>query len=339
MMDHLKILSRAWTMLWHYRALWLFGFLFALAGGGSRFGGSPGGGSSSSGGSGSGGSGLGPGSGGPPRWPPEFSNVPWNTIGIIILGAVAAALLLIVILTIVRYIAETALIAGVDEIENTGEPLTVRRGFRLGWSRQAWRLFLTDLTIGLVLMFGILVLLALAASPLLLLLVNVDVVRVIAVGSTILLVLPTILFFIVVGIAFSLVMPYVQRRVVLGRQGILASIRQGLKLVRVSLRDTGLMWLLLIAIGFVWGIVKIPVLVMVVALSLVLGGVPAGLAYLISHSWVITAILGGSLFLLVLVPVMSFVEGLFQVYHSSVWTLAYRQVVTQHSDLLPVNGS
>ena len=105
------------------------------------------------------------------------------------------------VLTIVRYVAETAMIAGVDETESTGEVFTVRRGFRLGWSRQAWRLFLTDLTIGLVLMFGILVLLALAASPLLLLLVNVDVVRVIAVGATILLVLPTILFFIVVGIA------------------------------------------------------------------------------------------------------------------------------------------
>jgi hypothetical protein len=330
MMNHLKILSRAWTMLWHYRALWLFGFLFALAGGGSSFGGSSGGGSSSSGGSGS---------GVPPRWPPEFPNVPWNTIGIIILGVVAAALLLIVILTIVRYVAETALIAGVDEIEITGEAFTVRRGFRLGWSRQAWRLFLTDLTIGLVLMFGILVLLALAASPLLLLLVNVDVVRMIAVGVAILLILPAILFIIVAGLTLSLVMPYIQRRVVLGRQGVVASVRQGLKLVRSSLRDTGLMWLLLVAIGFVWGIIKIPVVIVLVVVASLMGGVPAGLVYLVSHSWVAAVVVGLPLFLLVLVPVMSCVEGLFQVYHSSAWTLAYRQVVTQHSDLLPVNGS
>jgi hypothetical protein len=200
-------------------------------------------------------------------------------------------------------------------------------------------LFLTDLTIGLVLVFGVLVLLALAASPLLLLLVNVDVVRVIAVGATTLLALPTILFFIVVGVAFSLVRPYIQRRVVLGRQGVLASIRQGLKLVRVSLRDTGLMWLLLVAIGFVWGIVKIPVLIIAVALSLVLGGVPAGLAYLISHSWIVAGILGGSLFLLVLVPVMSFVEGLFQVYWSTAWTLTYREAMARHGDVLPVNAN
>ena len=327
-MDHLKILSRAWTMSWRYKALWLFGFLFVLAGGAGGYSG----GGGSRGGSSSG--------GGFPQWSlPGMSAIPWNTVLIIALAIVAVIIALIVVLTIVRYVAETALIAGVDETESTGEAFTVRRGFRLGWSRQAWRLFLTDLTIGLVLVFGVLVLLALAASPLLLLLVNVDVVRVIAVGATTLLALPTILFFIVVGVAFSLVRPYIQRRVVLGRQGVLASIRQGLKLVWVSLRDTGLMWLLLIAVSFVWGIVKIPVLIIAVALSLVLGGAPAGLAYLISHSWEITAILGGSLFLLVLVPVMSFVEGLFQVYHSSAWTLAYRQVVTQHSDLLPVNGS
>jgi hypothetical protein len=257
---------------------------------------------------------------------------------IIILIAVAAILVLVVALTILRYVAETAMIAGVDEIEGQGIALTVRRGFRLGWSRQAWRLFLTDLTIGLVLVFGVLVLLALAASPLLLLLIDVDVVRMIAVGMAILLILPAILFIIVAVLTLSLVMPYIQRRVVLGRQGVVASVRQGLKLVRGSLRDTGLMWLLLVAIGFVWGIVKIPVVIVVVVASLI-GGVPAGLVYLVSHSWVAAVVVGLPLFLLVLVPVMSFVEGLFQVYHSSVWTLAYRQVATQHSDLLPVNGS
>src|SRR5258708_2993613 len=36
-MNHGKILARAWTLVWHSRALWLFGFLFALAGGGGSF--------------------------------------------------------------------------------------------------------------------------------------------------------------------------------------------------------------------------------------------------------------------------------------------------------------
>ncbi len=321
-MDHLKILSRAWTITWRYRALWLFGFLFALAGGGSS-----GGGGGNGGGSGT-------------RWTqPAPSNIPWNTVLMIILIAVAVILVLVVALTILRYVAETAMIAGVDEIEGQGIALTVRRGFRLGWSRQAWRLFLTDLVIYLPLVVMALILLAFAASPLLLLLVKADVARAIGIVATIGFALLVILFIIAVALVISVVMPYIRRRVVLGQQGVMASIRQGVMLVRASLLDTGLMWLLLIAVGFVWGIAKIPVLIIVVALSLVLGGVPAGLAYLISHSWVITAILGGSLFLLVLIPVMSFVEGLFQVYRSTAWTLTYREAIARHDDVLPVNAN
>ncbi len=332
-MDHLKILSRAWTLVWRFRALWLFGFLFVLAGGGSSFGGAPNGGSSNGGAPGS----NGPSGGSVPSVPPSVPAISWDTVGLIIVGIVAAALLLTVIVTIVRYVAETALIAGVDEIENTGETLTVRRGFRLGWSRQAWRLFLTEFTVYLLFGLAAILLLALAASPLLLLLTNADGIRPIAVGATLLLVLPAILFLIVAALTLSLVMPYVQRRVVLGRQGVEAAVRQGLKLVRGSLRDTGLMWLLLVAIGFVWGIVRIPLFIVLVVAAALLGGLPAGLIYLASHSWVPAVVVGLPLFLLALIPTITFVEGLYQAYNSSAWTLAYRQVTAQHSDLLPVS--
>jgi hypothetical protein len=127
--------------------------------------------------------------------------------------------------------------------------------------------------------------------------------------------------------------------VVLGRQGVLASIRQGIRLVRGSLRDTGLLWLLLVAVGLLWGIVKIPLVIVLVVASVVVGGIPAGLVFLASQSWVAAAAVGVPLFLLVLIPASSFVEGLFQVYTSSAWTLAYRETVTRHSDLLPVNGN
>jgi hypothetical protein len=315
-MDHLKILSRAWTITWRYRALWLFGFLFALAGGGSGGGGGNGGGSGT-------------------RWTqPAPSNIPWNTVLIIILIAVAVILVLIVALTILRYVAETAMIAGVDEIEGQGIALTVRRGFRLGWSRQAWRLFLTDLVIGLPLVVVALVLLALAASPLLLLLTKADVASAIGVVATIGLALLVILFIIAAALVISVVMPYIRRRVVLGKQGVMASIRQGVTLVRASLLDTGLMWLLLAAIGIVLGLVMIPVALVIILVAGLIGGVPAGLAYLISHSWVVTAVVGVPLFLIVLVPTFAFIQGLIQVYSSTSWTLAYREVAARHADLL-----
>ena len=315
-MDHMKILSRAWTITWRYRALWLFGFLFALAGGGSGGGGGNGGSSGT-------------------RWTqPAPSNIPWDTVLMIVLIAVAVILVLVVALTILRYVAETAMIAGVDEIEGQGIALTVRRGFRLGWSRQAWRLFLTDLVIHLPLVVVALVLVAFAASPLLLLLVKADAVRAIGVIATIGFELLVILFIIAVALVISLVMPYIRRRVVLGKQGVMASIRQGVMLVRTSLLDTGLMWLLLAAIGFVLGLVMIPVALMVVLVSVLIGGIPAGLAYLISHSWVVTAVVGVPLFLIVLIPTLAFIQGLIEVYRSTSWTLAYREVAARHADLL-----
>ncbi len=330
-MNHLAILSRAWTLLWRYRVLWLFGFLFVLAGGGSSFGGPPGGGNSSS---------RGPSNSGVvPPTPPALPEISWNTIGTIILVGVAVVLVLVVILTIVRYVTETALIAGVDEIESTGAALTVRRGFRLGWSRQAWRLFLTEFVIYLIFGLAALLLLALAASPLLLLLIQADAVHTIAVGAAALLVLSAILFLIVAALILSLVMPYIQRCVVLGRQGVRASFRQGLALVRASLRDTSLMWLILIGIGFVWIVVKIPVIILLLVVAGIIGGVPAGLIFLASQSWVAAVVVGLPLFLIVLIPAAAFMEGLYQVYQSSTWTLAYRQVTEQHSDLLPVNGT
>jgi len=320
--DHMKILSRAWTITWRYRVLWLFGFLFALAGGGSSGGGGNGGGNGV-------------------EWhKPAPSNIPWNTVLIIILIAVAVILVLVVALTILRYVTETAIMAGVDEIEGQGIALTVRRGFRLGWSRQAWRLFLTDLVIHLPVVVVALILLALAASPLLLLLVKADAARAIGIIATIGFELLVILFIIAVALIISLITPYIRRGVVLGKQGVRVSIRQGVALVRASLLDTGLMWLLLAAIGIVLALVMIPVALVILLVAGLIGGVPAGLAYLISHSWVVTAIVGVPLFLVVLVPAFAFIQGLIQVYSSTSWTLAYREVTARHADLLaaPVVG-
>ena len=37
-MNYTKILKRAWHILWHYPALWVFGFLLAFFGGSSNSG-------------------------------------------------------------------------------------------------------------------------------------------------------------------------------------------------------------------------------------------------------------------------------------------------------------
>jgi len=47
---------------------------------------------------------------------------------------------------------------------------------------------------------------------------------------------------------------------------------------------------------------------------------------------------GVPLFLIVLVPVVAFIEGLFQAYLSTTWTLTYREAIAQHSDVMPVSN-
>lgn len=326
-MDHFKTLARAWSITWRYRVLWIFGFLLALAGGGG-------------GGNGGGGGGApGPIGGGPSRpgggVPGQMPNLPFDqgTFLAIVVVAAAVILLLVVAFTILRYVAETALIAGVDEIEETGQSLTVRRGFRLGWSRQALRLFLADLAVTLPVILGALLLAGLAALPLLLLLLKVDALNIVAWGLTATLGLSALLVILVVVLVISIVKPYIQRRIVLARQGVIASIRQALALLRHSMMDTGLMWLLLVAVGIAWAIVSIPIILLLVALALMIGGLPAGAVYLASHAVWPAVILGGALFLLALIPAISFVEGLFLVYLSSAWTLTYRQVLAGHTDL------
>jgi hypothetical protein len=104
-------------------------------------------------------------------------------------------------------------------------------------------------------------------------------------------------------------------------------VRESVHLVRVTLVDTGLMWLLLAGLRIVWSLVMIPVGIVVVLVALVIGGIPALIAYLITQSWVAPAIIGGILFVLVTAPAIAFAEGLFMAYVSAAWTLAYREVV------------
>ena len=54
-----------------------------------------------------------------------------------------------IVLAIARYVSETAVIRMVDEYETSGNKMTVRQGFRIGWSRTAWRLFLINLIVNL----------------------------------------------------------------------------------------------------------------------------------------------------------------------------------------------
>ncbi len=154
-MDPVKILKRSWYILWSYRALWVFGLILALAAG-----------SASSHSSNNNNFRSEQNQGGSSQVTPqgmqeafkEFRSkvqslfeqgIPQTDISgkalttfLWVIGAFILVMLVVgIVMAIARYVSETSVIRMVDEYEASGNKMTVRQGFRMGWSRQLpWRL-------------------------------------------------------------------------------------------------------------------------------------------------------------------------------------------------------
>jgi hypothetical protein len=305
-MDHIEVLKRAFKITWRHRALWLFGILLALTGGGGR-------GFRFSFPSGGGG---------------DFGTMP--EIASVLTTAIAIALILFIIVlivgfVIVRYVTQTALIGMVKEIEDTGTT-SAKSGFRTGWSRSAFRLFLIDLVIGIPMAIVALLLLAFAASPLLLLLVDNIVARIIGVMVTVGLVIVVIILLVAAGVVISVLTLFFQRQCVLGERGVIDSIRDGYWMVRRNLGEVALMWLLMLGVGIGWAILLIPVTLIVGAFAFAAGALPGGLIYLITGSEAAGFAIGGIIGVVVLSIPLIFVNGLYLAFQSCVWTLTYLEI-------------
>ncbi len=157
MIDFGKILKRAWHILWSYKVLWIFGILLAIFAGSSsgsnwqqrlRLRGNINNGyhgtitqpaanptfsSSTSGSS---------------RTSNRLCSILTSTSWTFVWIGVAFFLFLLVvgaIFALIRYPTETAVIRMVDEYEQSGEKVGFRAGWKLGWSRRAFRMWLIDL--------------------------------------------------------------------------------------------------------------------------------------------------------------------------------------------------
>jgi hypothetical protein len=321
-MDHIRILKRAFSITTAYRALWVFGILLALTTGGNFSG------SSSSGGDG-GGNGEGPSIDWPVISPEVLSSL--IVAGIVVL---CIAAMLAVAAAIARYVSETALIRMVDQHEATGVKVGVRQGFRLGWSRVAFRLFLLDLVLGLTTLIAFLLLILVAASPLLVWLTDSTPLRIL--GSVLAGALGLIVIFaaIVTGIALSLLLQLWRRAVVLEDLGVNAAVRRGWQLLRQRLGDVVVMGLILFALGLAWSILLIPVFVLLLAVAAIGGGLPALLAYGIvglmtqgAAPWIAAAVVGVPIFIVVMFIPLTVLSGWKQTFESSTWTLTYRELL------------
>ncbi|MDI6697076.1 MAG: hypothetical protein QME21_18675 [Anaerolineales bacterium] len=334
-MNHTRILKRAWDILWSYRVLWIFGILLALTSGG-----------------GSGGNGFSyRGGGNAPTFnlPPDVMRdlrmlgrgmQDWFSradVGAFI-GLGVVLLCLVLILTIlsrgVNYVSQTALMRMVDGLEARGEKVSWREGFRLGWSRAAWRLFLLDLLVYLPLGIVFIGLFGCALLPLIVSAAARGEPSGAAVFGTIVLILPLILLAVIVSAAVSLVMNLARRRCVLDEKGVVESLRLGVALLRQRFGDLVIMWLILIGLMIGYSILLIPLVFLLMGVGALVGaGVGAAVYFLLrglaaSTSAILFAIFFGlAPFIATLAIPLTFLEGLRQTYYSTAWTLAYREAI------------
>ena len=352
-MDPVKILKRAWHILWSYRVLWVFGLILAMAGAGSH-------GNSSNNGAqyetdsqssrqpmpedmkeafkdagqemqklldkGLGEAGL---------TKEDVPTLIW-IVGIFVLFSV----LLGIAVAVARYVSETAVIRMVDEYENTGTKLSIREGFRIGWSRTSWRLFLIDLIVNLPVFLLMLILLVVGVIVFFSVNSGSHEAAAISVISSIAIVFLFIFMAIILGVFLNLLRHFFWRVCALENAGVRDSLRRGFQMARENWKNVGIMWLIMIGLGIAWMfvsiiafIVTLPVVALASVAALIVAGIPAlltgGVTSLFLNGWmpwIIGGIFALPLFFTVAFSPWLLLQGWQTVYASTVWTLVYREL-------------
>lgn len=359
------LISRAWRILWNYRVLWVFALLLALSGGA----GGGGGGSGAGGSSGGSGSADLPAAGqnwfdgnwqryfdqaGTPQWLDE--SITWfeqtvipmfateeraiRTIVVIVAILIGISLVLSLLLALVRYPSETAVMRLVDEYEHSGTRLKFKEGWRRGWDVRAWRLFLVDLLIGTP-AFAIIIVLVGVLGLLIYILVGTSGIS-IQPGAVVGIILIGILFF-----AFMLFMAlvgllrqYVARYVTLEGVGVGEAFRRGWEMFKGKFWATVVLGLVQVGLGIAFGLAAvfaffllIPAYAIMAVPAALAAALPGGLAYLLANLSlpVAAAIAVGVLvalpfFMIITFSPLGFLSGMFAVFLSNIWTLAFRSL-------------
>lgn len=314
-MDYGRLLSRSFQVMWRYRALWLFGILFALTGeAGSNV------------------SFQFPGNWSmetrrdfSPSLPSGFEQI----LPALVVVLACVVLIWIVLGAILRVLSRGALIGLVQELETAGSTPTVRRGFAIGRER-FWSLLGIALLVNVPLALVTFVLILAVLLPLLLALIPlisssggqppsgvIGLVVATALGAA--------TGFCFVGLAafiLSLIIrplyEFFVRVCVIQKQATVDSIREGFRLARTNMGKVVFLYILAIGIGIAFGIVMLPV-------TLLLLGIPSVAAiatYLATNSFgptiAVAAVLGIPALLVLL-----FVSGLYRAYESTFWTVGF----------------
>jgi hypothetical protein len=267
---------------------------------------------------------------------------------LISLGVVVAGSILMSVLF--RVTSQAALIRMVDENERSEKMASVGRGLRLGWSRVAWKLFLIDLCITLAAILVFSLLFILAVSPFFLFGLKGVSESVVSVIGILLLAVAGLSLFTVLAIAvavlLSITRPVMVQACAIDGLGVWASIGQGFRLLKTRFSRVIVTWLVSLGVRLIWTLGSLlaliflsPVILLTMLAGVLVGGLltvlTAGIASLFVSpifAWIIGAVFGLPLFIIVTFSPITFLSGLVEVFKSSFWTLSYREFRPQTSN-------
>ena len=271
----------------------------------------------------------------------------------ILIFATAELVLLLFLVGIARYVSEAAVIRSAQLHLESGENPSFRQSLRLGWSRTAWRLFLIDFLVSLVLVSGFVVTFLLVCTPLLLWASGSITAGILGTGITFLLLFPLCFLFVVALLARSFFRQIFYRACSLDELGVFAAIRRGFAVVRNHFLDVGVTWLIWVGSGLVGMVAILPLMTLLIPLILLgiivgvaLGAIPALLELGLSGfalqggfaPWVIAVLVGLLFFTLVSLSPLLFLVGLVRLFLSNLWTLAYRELPPMsQAEIMPVS--
>lgn len=299
-MDYLEILKKAFQITWKHKYLWVLGFLVALAGSGSNFNSNFNSQSSSQDFSGAG------------KWLESYL--------IIIVLVVLILMFLYFIIWILSIIAQAGLVGAVDGIES-GKEMGLGKAFGIG-AHYFWRALGINILLGLVMFVLVMVFVVpMIAGVVLIALQGKEATA--AIVSSLICLIPAfflvILFLIIVGAIVGVINMYAMRFAVIKDKRVIESIRSGWRLIKEHKTETMIMFLLLLLTSALYGIVMlIPALIVgLPSIFIIIAGAAAKNVALLAL---------GAFGVMVLVLVMAVIRGVYEVFHSSAWTLTFRNL-------------
>lgn len=263
----------------------------------------------------------------------------WSIVWIAVI-CMAIGFVFSLLLALVRYPSEIAVMRMVDEHETTGVKKTFKQGWRLGWNRRAFNLWLIDLIIGIPIFLVVMGFLAVIGAGIYNMVIsgqNVETFGPFWAG----IIVAFALFFLPFGLlcaAVYVLREYAARFTAIEGEEVGKSFSRGWSMFKHNFKNTFLIWLVLIGVGIAAGlalvlaaIILLPAYAIMALPGAVAAIIPGALGFGVTSlfaphvwPWIIGALLAIPVFFAVTFSPVTFLSGWVTLFSSNVWTLTYR---------------